>query len=206
MKPSVTRDEELARLAGDGDEAAVRVLIERHRTELEARVRRRMPAALNRRVAVSDVVQDCYAAAFHRIVDFEDRGEGSFGRWLGTILEYKLRDSIRTHLGRSKRTANRELSRDGRRDTHAFEGSVATPGERAVDREQRKLVIDALADMPGDHRIILRLIHDAGLSVPEAAEQLGRSSEATRKLYSRAVAHLARQLRGKLATGRGDAR
>ena len=41
-----------------------------------------------------------------------------------------------------------------------------------------------------DDREILRLVHEDGLSVGEAAEHLGRSADAARKLYSRAVGRL----------------
>ena len=38
---------------------------------------------------------------------------------------------------------------------------------------------------------VLRLVHEEGLTIAEAAERMKRSSEATRKLYARALSRLA---------------
>jgi RNA polymerase sigma-70 factor (ECF subfamily) len=181
-------DEELARHAQAGDEAAARILFDRHVGRLRARVRRRIPALLQGKVAASDVIQETYLAAFLGLGDFEDRGQGSFGRWLGKILENKVRDQLRRHLGTEKRSARRE-----RKDpsTTTIGGVAAeggpTPSAVVMAREARQGVhrtIDRLA--PG-HREILRLVHGEGLRLSEAAKRLGKSEDAVRKAYSRAV-------------------
>ena len=73
-----------------------------------------------------------------------------------------------------------------------FQDDAPSPGALAVAREDHAAARAALDELPEPHREILRLVHAAGLTVPEAAKYVGRSPEATRKLYARAVASLAK--------------
>ena len=57
-------DEELVRRVRAGDEAAARLLFDRHLPALRAKARARMPAALRGKVGASDVVQEAWLAAF----------------------------------------------------------------------------------------------------------------------------------------------
>jgi len=50
--------------------------------------------------------------------------------------------------------------------------------------------------LPGDYRQVLQLVQLDHLALKEAAVSMGRSYEATKKLYGRAVAALARELDG----------
>ena len=184
-------DEELVQRAAAGDEGAVEALFHRWRRRLRAQVRAQLPALLRRRVAESDVIQECYLTAFRRLAEFEDRGEGSFGRWLRRILKHKVQDEVRRHLRRRKRAAGREVSRAVRPDTDAFPRQGNTPSRYASVKEDHARALRALEELPEDYRRILRLVHDDGLSVPEAAVHMGRSAEAARKLYGRAAARLA---------------
>lgn len=187
-------DEALAARVRDGDEAAASLLFERHVERLRAQVRRQLPARLGRKVAESDVIQEAYLAAFRRLADFEDKGEGSFGRWLRGILEHKIHDEVRRHLERERRSVRREVSRDRRPDTDALPRGGASPSAQAVAQETRETVLRALERLPEDYQRVLRLVHDDGLTVPEAAARIGRTSEASRKLYSRAVSKLAEEM------------
>ena len=52
----------------------------------------------------------------------------------------------------------------------------------------------AMAALPADYGEVLRLRQEEHLSLGEAAKRMGRSKEAARKLYSRALARLAERL------------
>src|SRR5687767_5891933 len=82
-------DEALAVAGRDGDGEAFAELVERYREILVKAAGRRLPDPIRGRVSSSDVVQECLLAAHGRLRDFEDRGPGSFGRWLKGILENK---------------------------------------------------------------------------------------------------------------------
>ena len=53
----------------------------------------------------------------------------------------------------------------------------------------------ALEAMPADHRVVLTLVLGEGKSFVEAAAAMGRSADAARKLYGRAVLQLGRDVR-----------
>ena len=49
--------------------------------------------------------------------------------------------------------------------------------------------------LPDDYRNVLRMALEDGLTLKEAARRMGRSHEAVKKLYGRALARLARELK-----------
>ena len=100
-------DEDLVRRIRAGDTAASALLFDRHLPSMRAKARRRLPSALCAKVGESDVIQDAYVAAFSSLGDFDDRGAGSFGRWLRQILDHKIADEVRRHGAAEKRDARR---------------------------------------------------------------------------------------------------
>jgi RNA polymerase sigma-70 factor, ECF subfamily len=187
-------DEELAARVRDGDSAAFETLVARYRDRLKADARRQLPAALRGRLSSADVVQDCLLAALRGIASFDDRGSGSFGRWIRAILEHKVRDEIRDHLGRARRSVNREVRPASTHDGVSVADRAPSPGSQVGHRESLALVAVALATLPELQQALLRLVHEGGMTVARAAEQLGRSPDAGRMLYARAVARLAQAI------------
>jgi len=186
-----TSDEILIERVRDGDDAALRTLFERHDGMLRRRVQRQLPPALRRRVSTDDVLQEAHIVAFQRFGEFEERGAGAFAAWLGRIADLKVNEAIRCHLGTQKRGANREVSRGDRPDTAQFRGRGPTPSEDAIGRELRAAAERRLRELRPSQREILALIQADGLTLTQAALRMGRSYEATKKLYARALARLA---------------
>ena len=192
-------DEELVRRFRAGDESAARVLFERHADVLRARVARNLPRAMRPRVAASDVVQDAWLAAFLRLADFEDRGDGSFRRWLGTIVENKVLDEVRHHVGAGKRDVRREVDVQSGIVRLAGPASGRSASADLRDAEEKALVERAMSALPEAQREVMRLAHEERLTMEEAAVRMGRSLAAVRKLYSRAVLRLAQEVGGTSA-------
>jgi RNA polymerase sigma-70 factor (ECF subfamily) len=195
--PSDDDEEELARRVRAGDEEAARVLFDRLRPRLRAYVRRRIPQSLKAKVGESDVIQSAYLAAFLNIAEFEDRGDGSFARWVASILDHKVLDEVRRYVDTEKRSVARE---ERLRTTSApprTRARIPSPSAAAIDAEERARVESAMELLSPDHRTVLRLIHERGLTLEEAAAEMGRSSEAVRKLHARAVVALGEKLAGK---------
>src|SRR5262245_27045255 len=188
-------DEEHVRRIRGGDEAAARLLFERHLPALRAKARAKLPSSLRGRIAESDVIQDAYLAAFLALADFEDRGDGSFAAWLRTILERRLINEVRDGVAAAKR--------DARREVRILTGSGAagpardqpSPRVEAIAEEDAARLRDATAGLSADHRAVIALVHDEGLTLAAAGERMGRTADAARKLYSRAVAELSARLR-----------
>jgi len=190
-------DEELARRIRDGDESAAQALFDRHLTDLRARARHLLPALLRRKVAESDVIQEAYLAAFLRLGDFRDEGEGSFGLWLGKILEHKVKHEISRYLGTDKRAAVREVHR-AHSSTSAGIGDPPDPGPTAsaaaVHRESQEELREAMAGLSEDHRSVMRMVNLEGLPIRAVAELMDRSEAAVYKLYARALAEFGKRL------------
>lgn len=195
--PRPRSDEELAMSAKAGDKAAAQELFDRHREEFRGWVRTRLPALMRRKVAESDVIQEAYLAAFVGLGNFEEQGEGSFRRWLATILDRRIKSELRRYAGTAKRALGQEISFAGSSAGAVPVAEDPTPSGEAVARESRGLLRDAVRDLPEDYRTALRLVHDEHRSLAETGEIMGRSSEAVRKLYGRAVALLADRLERK---------
>lgn len=178
-----------------GDEAAARALFNRYANELRRRVRKNMPPVLRRKVAESDVLQEAYLAAFRDLWRFEARDDLAFRRWLARILEHRIQDEIR-RFGAQKRDAKREIG--------LLEPPVnrdPSPSRVLMAAEERAAVWRAIEELPPDQQRVIRLVHEEGLRIVDAAERLDRSADAARKLYGRALSRLSRQLLSGKADG-----
>jgi RNA polymerase sigma-70 factor (ECF subfamily) len=187
-------DAELIERAREGDQRAVSALYRRHAGKIRAQIHRQMPQRLRRRLGISDVLQETFAIAFDKLDEFEGPHDESFRRWLARIAELRVQQHARNHLDVAKRAAGREQPRELRGSTAQLVGGQASPSEHAIAGETAARIDRALEHLSEDHRRILRLVHDEGMSVADAAARMGRTSEAARKLYGRAVARLAERM------------
>jgi RNA polymerase sigma-70 factor (subfamily 1) len=186
-------DEQLIDLARKGDARAFEALCGRYEDLLRARARQWIVGAVKRKVSILDVLQEAYTVAHDRLDDFEDRGQGAFGAWLAQIAEFKAREAVRHYRGAAKRDADREVSRGGRPDTAEIRGTGRTPSQVLSAREEFDRVRQAMKELPADYRQVLQLLQLDHLTLKEAAVLMGRSYQATKKLYGRAVAALAKE-------------
>jgi RNA polymerase sigma-70 factor (ECF subfamily) len=149
-----------------------------------------------------DVVQDTLIHAFSGLDGFTYKNEGDFVRWLSKIAENELRGSLKK-LHADKRDIRKEVRLDNYRETAAG-GFGRKPGpieattpsvimSRKEDLDKLEKAIDTLKT---EYREVIILTKIDGLSYKEIAGRLGKSSEAVRKLVSRAMAELTVAFRG----------
>jgi len=170
---------------GDGD--ALCELFDRYEGLLRRRIERWLPGHVRRRHSVSDVLQESRIVALDRHLDFEQRGDGAFRRWVLGIAEMKARRAVQRHVGVEKRDAQREVTKARRRDTGQYAGKGPTPSQEAVGSELAEIARKALASLPDDYRRVLRLVREEGLTLREASLRMERSREAVKKVYGRAL-------------------
>lgn len=187
-------DADLVRRARDGSQEALAAIFERHGAAVRGYIEKRLPAELRRKIAPEDVLQETWMVAAERLTEFEDRGEGALKAWLLRIADLKARESIRAFLGTRKRAEVREISRHGRPDTAAFVAAGPSPSEVAQGNELREAASRAMAALPEDYRDILRLVQSEGLTLRDAALRMGRTHDAAKKLYGRALRKFAEML------------
>ena len=187
-------DEELIRLAAQGEDDAFARLFERHAPALRRRIRRLLPSNVGRKVSASDILQEARIVAFRRLGEFEVRETGSIRQWLDRIATLKLKEAIKRHVKAAKRDVRREVTRGNRPDTDYLPGRFASPSQAAIAAETRANIQRALEALPEDYRVVLRLAREEQLKLREVAERMGRSREAVKKLYARALSRFAEAL------------
>ena len=197
------RERALLEQAQRGDTAALGELLSPHEATLRARIKSLVPVKLMRRLAISDILQETHITAHDRLKDFEHRGAGSLRNWLAAIAERKARRAVQRHIAVGMRSLQREITRSQRLPTNQFVGGSATPSEVLMATEFEELARQAFASLPPDYQEILRLCREEELAFPEAAQHMGRSYEATKKLYGRALARFSLVLAQLKGTTRG---
>ncbi len=196
------KTQELVALAKEGDKSALNQLYRVYAERVRWMVRFRMSKKLRSKLESMDVVQDTLIHALSGLDDFTYKNEGDFVRWLSKIAENELRGSLKK-LHADKRDIRKEVPLDNYRPTAGgkFAGApgpieATTPSvimSRKEDLDKLEKAIDELKD---EYREVIVLTKIDGLSYKEIAGRLGKSSEAVRKLVSRAMAELTVAFRG----------
>jgi RNA polymerase sigma-70 factor (ECF subfamily) len=155
-----------------------------------------MGAELRSKLESVDVVQDVLLSALKDLGSFTCRTEGDFLRWLSKIAENRLRGHLqRFHA--DKRDIRREVRLDAHRPTAedsiiaAMDAVVTTtPSVIVSRREELDKLSRAIDALKPEYRQIIVLTKIERLSYKEIGDQLGKSSEAVRKLAARALEEL----------------
>ena len=191
--PHPASDRELVERHKAGDARALVELVDRHHAWLERWIAPKIPAVLRRRVSSEDLTQEVWIVVARRLREFTPRGEGdgALRGWLVRIAELRLKEALRRDLVAERRTVAREVSRPDRPETARLPGAEATPSAHAVAHETERAVRRAFDRLSPDSQRVLRLVRVRGSTLAQAAGEMGRSREATRKLFERALARLA---------------
>jgi RNA polymerase sigma-70 factor (subfamily 1) len=200
-KEATISDETLLARGREGDEEAFRELFARYEAPLCVELVRGIPVYLRRKVSASDLAQEARMVVVQRAGEFEDRGPGSFRKWLFGIAMMKRREMLRRHIGTAKRDAGREVTRGKRIDTALQVGPHPSPSEHAIAEETAARARAAFLELTPEHQEVLRLVRDEGLSLREVGARMERSREAAKKLYARAALRFAELFE----KGNGDA-
>jgi RNA polymerase sigma-70 factor (ECF subfamily) len=194
--------EPLLHAAQRGDGAALGRLLELYRNYLLLLARFQIGRRLQNKVEPADLVQDTFLEAHRHFPRFRGRTEGEFVSWLRRILAGTFANLLRHYLGtrqrdpRLERDLVAELDRSSQELDAAFVAKGSSPSQGAARREQAVLLADALERLPPDYREVIVLRHLEGLPFADVAQRMGRSQDAVKKLWPRALARL-RDLMGE---------
>lgn len=173
--------------------------IQQHRAQLLAFVERSLGPALRAKVEAEDILQDVGVSAVASPEQFQVAGRDWF-KLLCQLAEQRIIDAHRHHVGAQKRTANREraLSDHAAGASQNFAdlliASITSPSA-AFSRNQKEFRLQqALAELPEEQRLVLRLRFVDGLATKEIAEQIGKSDGAVRVMLSRTIGQLQQHL------------
>lgn len=191
----------LARLAAQGDQAALAQLLERHLPSVRAFVRCHMGPALRARESASDVVQSICRELLQHQDAFRHPDDNGFQAWLLTTARRKIANRARD-LMQQKRDVRREvgdLTESAIGALGVAYARVSTPSGKALLAEEVERLEAAIEQLPEEQREVLTLAHLAGLSRAEIGARMQRSEEAVRAMLHRAKARLMILLDGHAA-------
>jgi len=176
--PSESKTLELLGRVRGGEDEAWNELFRRHHDQLLFAVRMRLGPDLRKHLQSVDIFQSVALESLRALEGFEYRGPGSLNRFLNTLVTNKIRDRVDTF---------RALKRAG---TVPLPEDVGLPEPAYQDPELYERLERSLSGLPAELREVLLLRKVEGFSSKEVAERLGRSDDAVRKAYSRALARL----------------
>ena len=108
MWPEKDQTVELLAKAKVGNNDAINDLMDRHRNSLRQLVRMRLDQKIQKRVDVSDVVQDVLVEANRRLQRYIENPVMPFHLWLRQIAKDRIIDAHRRHRVSAKRSVDRE--------------------------------------------------------------------------------------------------
>ena len=186
----------LITLAKNGDELALDRICAVYGPRVLWLVRLRMGSELRSKLESVDLVQDVLVSALKDLRNFTYNNEGDFVRWLARITENRLRDNL-DKLYADKRDIRKEVRLNSNRFTleDSFKAALepidaTTPSAIISKREDFDKLAKAIDTLKPEYREVIVLTKVEGLSYREIGDKLGRSADAVRMLFSRAMAAL----------------
>lgn len=183
-----------------GSVDAIGRLIQDCRGFLLAIANRELESDFAPKVGASDLVQETMLSAQRCIGDFHGQNRDELLAWLRGILVNDIKEARRRFLA-AQRDVRREQPMSQRHGDHQARNvadAEATPATGAIAREEAARLESAMQRLSSQDREILELRNWQRLSFAEIGKRTGRSSEAARKLWSRAVV----RLQSEMETGR----
>jgi len=171
-----------------GSDAALNALYARCAGKLLPLIRLRMGRSLRTELESRDVLQTVLLKSFQRLGQFEGSATGSLMAWLARIAENEIRDRA-DYQGRQRRDAARRVPLDAV-DERELPAPVRSALTQAILNENAERLERALEALTDSHREIILLRQFEELTFPEIATRLGKTEDACRMMFARAMTAL----------------
>jgi RNA polymerase sigma-70 factor (ECF subfamily) len=178
-------------LARAGSVTAVDALYRRCAAKLLPLIRLRMGRALRAELESRDILQSVLMKAVPRLTQLKE--PEAVMAWLSKIAENEIRDRA-DYLHRAKRDADQRVPLS--EDAMDVPAPVRQALSLAIVNEETERLERALEALPDAQREAIVLHKLEELTFPEMASRLGKSEDACRMMYVRAMAALTLQLKG----------
>jgi RNA polymerase sigma-70 factor (ECF subfamily) len=189
MTPSADTFVRVLRTARGGSDATVWDLLALCRDYLLRVAADRIDPALRAKANPSDLVHETLIEAYRDFPAFRGQSEAEWLGWLRRLLVHNLANFERRYFGTAMRRARREVSLAA-----VSADAVAAPGPSPssvlITGERDRAVQRHLQRLPDDYRQVILWHHRDGLPFDEIGRRLGRSADAARRLWSRAIDRL----------------
>jgi RNA polymerase sigma-70 factor (ECF subfamily) len=187
--------EALLRSARSGCRESLGKLLDDCRAYLMSVARSSLPKSLQPKVGASDLVQDTALEAQRDFAAFEGEQLDELLAWTRRILVNNVSNMVRSFEQTSKRDVSREVSLFD----HAVVPANVARRERSTLSPLDRMVLEesierALAQLSDEMRQVIILRNREHMSFREIGLEIGRSADASRKLWARAVERMQRAL------------
>jgi RNA polymerase sigma-70 factor (ECF subfamily) len=179
---------QLFQQARNGAPGALDAFYERCARKLLPIIRLRMGRALRSELESRDILQAVLLKSLHRLDQVQD--PHAVMAWLARVAENEIRDQA-DFRQRQKRDAARRTSLDAAADVPA---PVRQALSQAIANEQMARIEAALESMPAAEREIIVLRKLEELPFPAIGARIGKSEDACRMAFARAMASLTLRL------------
>lgn len=178
--------QDLLQRAREGSDAALNLLYERCAGRLLAYIRLRMGRELRAKMESRDILQATLMKSVTHLHELKGEHTQSLMAWLARIAENEIRDRADYHQ-RGRRDAGREVGLD---DEAPVAAAGRSPLTQVILDERAKRLEAALETLTPAHREIILLRKFEELTFPEIARRLGKSEDACRMSFARAMTAL----------------
>jgi RNA polymerase sigma-70 factor (ECF subfamily) len=164
--------------------------LESFRDYLRLLARINMDPRLQARIVPSDLVQQTLLKAHEKQDQFRGKSDAERAAWLRTILANQMADALRKfrrQQGIRERSIEEALETSSARLDAWLAAESSSPCQGLVHQERLFEMAEAMSKLPADQRPALELRHLRGLSVPAAAEVMGKSPSAVASLLYRGM-------------------
>jgi RNA polymerase sigma-70 factor, ECF subfamily len=190
--PSVNVDQFVS-AARDGSSEALGQILQAYRPYLLEIARREVEGALQAKGGASDLVQETFLEATRDFSHFHGDSSSQLRAWLRCLLVHRLSKQGR----RFRQTRKRRIDRECRLDELGapLAADSPTPSQIVADEEQIEQLQLAIEQLPDDYRCVLDLRYQEGLTFEAIGPRMGRTANAVRLLWLRAVERIKHILR-----------
>ena len=153
----------------------------------------RFDPALKAKGNASDFVQETFLRAQRGVENFRGRTASQWRHWLKRILIHSINQERRRFTATTKREIRREVTvRD--ETLLASTAYIETPSRDLALRELESALIEGLNRLPVRYQEVVTWHHREHLSFEEIGRRHGKSAEAARKVWKRALGRLRKEI------------
>ena len=179
--------------ARQGSQAALGELLETCRAYLLHVANQEMDPLLRPKAGPSDLVQQTFLEAQRDFDRFDGLTPDALLAWLRQVLRNNVNNFARGFRNTAKRDVAREIALASAAKTDYGQWAAAdsgTPSRFVMAREHLQHMDRALAGLEPDYRQVILYRHRDENTFEEIGQRLGRSANAARKLWVRAIQRL----------------
>jgi RNA polymerase sigma-70 factor, ECF subfamily len=190
-----TQFDRLLTAARAGDRSALGHLLDSFRVYLSLLADRKLGADLKPKCSQSDLVQKTFLDAQQAFGQFEGSDPQKVCAWLERILLNNLGDVARQFRQSEKRQIQREVPLAESWGEISALIDRSTPSKKVASQEESDRLQQALARLSADFQRVITLRNLERRKFEEIADAMERSVGAVKKLWSRAIMQLRKEMK-----------